>query len=82
MSEKHDELQNLVWVLLAGLLAFTGEQCGDDKLAALKMSQALRRRGGRQKLEAYMRDPANRDKIMDRRRQAAEMLGLTGGTRH
>lgn len=77
-----DPILRTAWVMLAALLALTDEQCGDDKLAALKLSMAMRRRGAQKKLEAYMRDPANLDKIIARHRQAAAMLGLTGETRH
>jgi hypothetical protein len=72
----------MAWVMLAALLALTEEQCGDDNVAALLLAERLRkRRGGQRKLEAYMRDPANREKIIDQHRRAAEMLGL-GQTRH
>jgi hypothetical protein len=82
VSLPKDPILRTAWVMLAALLALTDEHCGDDKLAALKLSMAMRRRGAQKKLEAYMRDPANRDKIIARHRQAAEMLGLTGETRH
>jgi hypothetical protein len=78
-----DPIMRQVWVMLAALIAFTEEQCGDDKLAAIELSRALsKNRRGQQKLEAYMRNPDNRAKIIARQREAAEMLGLTGGTRH
>jgi hypothetical protein len=69
--------------MLAALLAMTEEQCGDDTLAAIRFSRQLRKNPrGQRKLDAYMLDPANRAKIIARHREAAEILGITGGTRH